>query len=175
MQHTTKVRHMVLMALYTAISLTLFVAEAQIPFTPMIPGIKLGLSNIMTLIIITRYTKKDALTVMIIKIILGSLFSGQIMGLIYSLAGGVLCFSAMSISSWALRKNYLWFTSILGAVFHNTGQILAAAAVFRSWSVIYYYPFLIISAVITGLATGITASCILKRLKKPDECAASDQ
>lgn len=168
MRQHNNIRHMVLMSLFTAISLTIFVAEAQIPFTPMIPGIKLGLSNIITLVLITRYTRKDAFCVMSVKIILGSLFSGQFMSLIYSAAGGIVCFFAMSITSALLKKKSVWFTSITGAVFHNIGQIIAAAAVFRSWSVIYYLPFLIVSAVITGLITGITAQTVCERLDRLD-------
>ena len=84
-------RRMVLMGVLTAIGLTIFMLEAQIPPLTAIPGIKLGLANIVTLFALAVLGPKDALIILIMRVILGSVFSGQIMTLAYSMTGGVLC------------------------------------------------------------------------------------
>lgn len=77
-----------------------------------------------------------------------------------------MCFLAMSICNKIVKENALWFTSIAGALFHNIGQILIAMLILKSVNVIYYFPLLMISAVISGFLTGITAQMIIKKIKK---------
>ena len=161
----TKTKKIVRMSLFTAIALIIFVIEAQIPFVPIIPGIKLGLANIVTLILISCFTYKEAFTVLIIRIILGSIFSGQMVCFFYSLSGGIFCFIAMAISSKLLKRSNMWFTSIIGGLFHNIGQMTAALIILRSWNVVYYFPVLIVSGIVTGFVVGVTAEIICKRIK----------
>lgn len=166
MYKSSSLKKMVLLSLMTTVSLIIFIIEAQIPLAVTIPGIKLGLANIVTLILINDFKKHEVATVLILRIILGSLFSGQIMTFFYSLSGGIMCFIAMSICNKILKENALWFTSIVGALFHNIGQILIAMIILKSVNVIYYFPLLMISAVISGFLTGITAQMIIKKIKK---------
>ncbi|MGN0592691.1 MAG: Gx transporter family protein [Ruminococcus sp.] len=156
-------KHLVRMGLYTAIALTIFMVEAQIPsIAPSIPGIKLGLSNIVTLFLLTCESKRDAVMVLLVRILLGSFFVGQMMTLLYSLAGGLLSFLVMALCSTIFQKKVLWFTGIAGGVFHNIGQILAAAALMQTTAVFAYLPVLILCGMGTGLFNGLAAAFSVK-------------
>lgn len=161
---TNKLQHMLVLAIFTAISLIIFIVEAQIPMPIHIPGFKLGLSNIITLVLLAKFTRKDAFMVMLLRVILGSVFSGQILSLFYSLAGGILSFIAMSVLFWLFKNRHIWFVSIVGAVFHNLGQIAVAMLIFDTVYVAYYFVVLAFLGIVTGLTTGITAELICKRM-----------
>ena len=83
------IRKMVMLSLYAAIALALFVLEAQIPIPVAIPGVKLGLANVVTLLVLTQYRARDAFAVLVVRILLGSMFGGQMVGFLYSMAGGL--------------------------------------------------------------------------------------
>ena len=159
-------RKMTLLALFTTIALTIFILESAIPPLVPIPGIKLGLANIVTLILIVNGTWRDALCVLLMRIVLGSIFAGQMMSFFYSLAGGLLCLLIMALLHRFLGEKLLWFTSIFGAIAHNMGQIMVAMIVLGSAYVLYYVPFLVLSAIITGLFTGLCAQFLHGRLPK---------
>lgn len=133
------------------------------PVVP-IPGIKLGLSNAVTLTAIYLLGKRDAGIILFLRILLGSLFAGNISSLIFSLCGGTLCYIIMCLLS-KMPKDKIWVVSIFGAVAHNMGQILAAIFVMKSIAVLWYFPYLLISAVITGLFTGILSQLTFKKIK----------
>jgi hypothetical protein len=92
-----KVRKTLILAIFTAAALIIFLVEAQIPVIIAVPGIKLGLSNIIVLITLYFYGRKEAAAVLALKIILGSVFSGQLMSFLYSAAGGLLCLVVMAL------------------------------------------------------------------------------
>ena len=154
------------LALLTAIALTIFMVEAQIPALTTVPGVKLGLANIVTVYVMFSMGPGDALLVLSGRVFLGAVFSGQMMTLIYSAAGGFLSWCALIWLRKLLTRNQIWLASPVAAVFHNLGQLLAAAAVLRSWAVMAYLPYLIIAAVIAGLFTGIAAQALLRRLER---------
>ena len=145
------------LALLTAIALTIFMVEAQIPALTTIPGVKLGLANIVTVYTMFVLGPGDALLVLSARVFLGAVFSGQMMTLIYSAAGGVLSWCVLCLLRKLLTEEQIWLASPVAAVFHNLGQLLAAAAVMRSWAVMAYLPYLVIAAVLAGLFTGIAA------------------
>lgn len=145
----------------TALSLVIFIIEAQIPIT--IPGIKLGLANIITLIAIVKCGKRNALTILLLRIFLGSIFTGNILSLTYSIVGGITAYFAM-IVIFSVFKNIV-ASSICGAVLHNIGQLAAAVILSHTIQIIYYLPVLIISGILTGLITGLIALYSLKHLK----------
>lgn len=153
------------LALLTAVALTIFMAEAQLPVIP-VPGVKLGLANIVTVYAMFSLGPGDALLVLAGRVFLGAVFSGQPMTLIYSAAGGFLSWCALCLLKKLLTREQIWLASPVAAVFHNLGQLLAAAAVMRTWAVMAYLPYLIIAAVIAGLFTGIAAQALIKRLNK---------
>lgn len=156
-------KRITLIAMLTAFALTIFIVEAQIPPLVPIPGIKLGLANIITLFAIMTIGRKDAFIIMILRVILGSVFAGNMMSCLYSLAGGLVCFAAMALTRNIFKQNMIWCISIIGAIGHNIGQILVAIALTNTIQIAWYLPVLIISAVMTGLFTGLVAQYTLKR------------
>ena len=161
-----RVRRITLLALLTAIALTIFMAEAQIHALPPIPGVKLGLANIVTVYVMFALGPGDALLVLSARIFLGAAFAGQPMTLIYSAAGGGVSWCALCLRRKVLTREHIWLASPVAAIFHNLGQLLAAAAVLRSWAVMAYLPYLIIAAVLAGLFTGIAAQTLIRRLDR---------
>ena len=157
------IKKMTALAMFSVIALTIFTAESMIgPIVP-IPGIKLGLANIVTLLVLVLYGPKEALFVLIL---LGSMFGGQMISFFYSLSGGILCWLVMSLISALLKKKFLVLISMCGAAAHNIGQILAAIVITHSISVVAYLPVLMLSAMITGFFTGLAAQVCSKRLQK---------
>ena len=140
------VKHLVMLALFTTMALTIFVVEAQIPVPVPIPGVKLGLANVITLIVLVVYRPRDAFAVLVLRILLGSIFTGTPVSLLYSLTGGILCFLGMALLCKLLQKKHLWFISIVGAVLHHVGQILAAIAVMQELSTQETYELLLLAA-----------------------------
>ena len=152
------------LALLTAIALTIFLVEAQLPALTAIPGIKLGLANIVTVYAVFDLGPGDALLVLSGRVFLGAVFSGQMMTLIYSAAGGFLSWCVLCLLRKLLTGEQIWLASPVAAVFHNLGQLLAAATVLRSWAVMAWLPYLIIAAILAGLFTGVAAQALLRRL-----------
>ena len=150
MKKTFDVKRLTTLALLTTIALTIFVVESAIPTLVPIPGVKLGLANIVTLFVLKRYKFSDAAIVLAMRIILATIFTGQAVSFIYSVSGGFLCLIVMAAVNKLLRGQY-----IFGAVSHNAGQILAAFFILRLSGIFAYMPFLVISGVITGLFTGL--------------------
>lgn len=161
-----KLKQLITNALLTAIALTIFMIEAQIPAPIPIPGIKLGLANIITVFAIFVYTPKDALLILFVRIFLGSVFSGQISTILYSGAGGLLCFLSMLMVKKILTDQQLWVASIIGAIFHNIGQIIVAVLVTSTIGILVYLPILMVSGIAAGLFTGLCTQVLYKKLLK---------
>lgn len=159
-------KRLVLLAMYTTISLTIFMIEAALPGIAPIPGIKLGLANIITLFVLVTMSAKDATLVLFVRIIMAALFAGQFVSLIYSICGGFLCLITMSFINRILCNKYVFVTSICGAVAHNIGQICAAYFVLKLYGIWVYVPYLIISGIVTGLITGLICHFILQKLPR---------
>lgn len=154
------------LALFIAIALTIFVLENQIPIPIAIPGVKLGLANIVTLYLINQHSTKEALLVFIVRVILGSIFAGQMMSFAYSLVGGLLSLSIMTLINKIQKGENVWFTSVFGGIFHNIGQIIVAIIVLGSTNVIYYLSVLGICGIVTGLFNGLIVQTFIKSIKK---------
>lgn len=152
------------LALLTAIALTIFMAEAQLPVLP-IPGVKLGLANIVTVYAMFALGPRDALLVLSSRVFLGAVFSGQMMTLFYSGAGGLLSWSVLALLRRPLGRERIWLASPVSALFHNLGQLLAAAGIARSWAVLAYLPYLVLAGCAAGLFTGVAAQALACRLK----------
>ena len=160
------VRKLTHMAVITAVALTIFVLEAQLPpLVPMIPGVKLGLANVVTVYAIFALGSGPAAMILLARVVLGSLFAGG-STIFYSLAGGVCCFLAMALLRLVMTEKQMWACSALGAAAHNIGQLAAAALLSGTWGVFAYLPILLVSGVITGLFTGLCAQFLLFRLRK---------
>lgn len=159
-----KTKRLAELALLTAAALIIFIIELRIPDLFPVPGAKLGLANIITVYAVYRYSAKETAMVVFSRVLLGSVFGGNISAVIYSMAGAVLCLAGMLALRKVITAEYIWLSSIFGAVLHNTGQMAAAVAVMRSFAVVSYYPFLLVTGCIAGAFTGICARLILKRL-----------
>ena len=159
-------RRITLLALLTAIALTIFMVEAQLPVLIPIQGVKLGLANIITVYAVFVLGPGDALLILVARVFLGAVFSGQMMTLLYSMGGGLLAWLAMVLLRRALTRRQIWLCSPVAAVFHNIGQLLVAAGVMKTWVVMAYLPYLLLSGIVTGLFTGLCAQFLINHLEK---------
>ena len=159
-----KVKRLTELALLTALALIIFVIELQIPNPVPGPGVKLGLANIITVFAVYHYRAKEVFLIVFVRILLGSFFSGNMMALMYSMVGGILCLLGMLGFKHILTERYMWICSVLGAVLHNIGQITVACLV-AGWGLLAYLPFLLVSGCIAGAFTGLCAQIIIRRTK----------
>lgn len=161
----SKAKKIAFCALMIALALALSYAERFIPLQLVIPlpGIKLGLANVVTLVALYRLKGRYALAILVPRCILGALFGGGITGLLFSLAGGLLALLVMSLSK-RVSIFSVYGVSILGAAAHNIGQIGAAMMLLRSVYVAAYLPWLLIVAIVTGILTGSLGSGVLHAL-----------
>lgn len=156
-----KTRQITQLGLLLSVSLVLGYLESLLPVMAAVPGVKLGLANIVTMLILYRLGGKQAFLIMLLRVVIaGFLYSGVI-GIAYGLAGGVCCIVVM-----ACLKRIPVFSvlgvSMAGAVFHNVGQILVAAVVMENAGIIYYLPVLCISGVLSGLIIGFLSHLVIK-------------
>ena len=158
-----KTKRITRLALLTAIALTIFLVEAQIPALVPIPGIKLGLANVVTVFTVYALGSKDGCLVLAARIFLGAVFAGNMNALIFSLLGG---FSAMLVMILLSKSRHLsiYGVSVGGAAAHNCGQITAACLTLGSMAPLYYLPILLGASLITGAVTGVAAACLFRAL-----------
>lgn len=150
---------------YIALALILSYVEALIPISFGVPGIKLGLANLIIVIVLYKSRRiTDAFIISVIRIILSGFMFGNMFAIIYSLAGGILSLLVMvflkSKGSFSLVG-----VSIAGGVFHNIGQLIVAMIVVETYKISFYLPVLLIAGLITGALIGVVAGEILKRIK----------
>ncbi len=151
------------LGLFLALALICSYVESLFPFSFGIPGMKLGLTNIVVIMMLYRMGVRSALTVSVLRIFLAGLLFGNLFSILYSLAGGLLSFVCML----ALKKSgkcRIVSVSVVGGATHNLGQIFMAAAVVENRSLLYYYPVMLLAGVLTGGLIGIAAQEILLRL-----------
>ncbi len=157
-------RKLTQLALYTALSLAIFALESVIPPLAPIPGIKLGLANIITLVLLERYSPRDAFLVLLCRILLSALLFGQALSLLYSLAGGLAALLVQMCLRKRLGRRHLCLVGAFGGLFHNLGQLLAALLVTGTLGVLAYLPHLVLAGILAGLFTGLCASFLLQKL-----------
>lgn len=161
-----KVRRLVFLGLLTAAALTIFLVEAQIPLPIPVAGVKLGLANVVTLFALCLLGPWDALAVLLLRCVLGSLLSGQVSALLYSLGGGLLSWAVMVPARKITTDRQIFAVSILGAMVHNLGQILVAVAVTATPGLFVYLPLLLASGIVTGAFTGLAAQSLTAHLRR---------
>lgn len=147
---------------FTSLALILSYVELLIPINFGIPGMKLGLANLLVVILLYKCGPRDALLLSVIRILLSGLIFGNMFSIFYSLGGGLLSLAVM-----VFLKKTGQFTvagiSIGGGASHNVGQLLVAMLVVQTYQVGYYLPVLLIAGVITGAVIGILSAEVLKR------------
>ena len=160
-----KTKKLALMALLTAIALTIFVVENQLPAPVPIPGVKLGLANIITLVTMLLLGKKEAGAVLLVRVLMGAMFAGSPSTLLFSAAGGLLAWLVMCLTVGLFGEKQLWIVSALAGLAHNAGQLLTCALVVKTPGVFAYAPILAVSGVITGVFTGLAAMYLIRALR----------
>ena len=150
-------------ALLTSLALIFSYVEAIIPYNPAIPGIKLGIANVVTIIALYKFGWKDAACISALRIVLAGLLFNGVFGMLYSLAGALVSFVGMLL----LKRSKLFSivgVSMVGGVLHNLGQLLVAAALIEDLRIFFYFPVLLFSGIVSGIAIGIAATLILRKI-----------
>ena len=161
----SKTSQLTICALLISVALVLSYMERFIPLQMLIPlpGIKLGLANIVTVMALYFFGERHAFTILVLRCVLGSVFGGGISGLAFSLTGGLLAMTTMSIVR-RIGLFSVYGVSVLGAAAHNIGQILVAMFLMNSVYVAGYLPYLLAVSVFTGMATGAACAGVFKAL-----------
>ena len=155
-----------LLSICLALSLMLFFVELRLPFVAAVPGFKLGLANIVTVAALRLFRAREALLLLVLRIVLSAAFAGSLPALSFSLAGGLLALSVGVLLLRAAPRVPLALLGIAGALSHNVGQLLAASFWLGTLDVFYYAPALFALALVTGAATGFLAQEVLRRMGK---------
>jgi len=164
-------RKITLMAILTAVALIIFIIEALIPIPVPVPGVKLGLANAVTLFALfsnKKLTTLNVLAILLCRILLGAIYIGRPIAILYSLAGGLLAFAAQVVMKKFVSEKQIWVCGAVGAVFHNIGQISAAVLITGTPAIVIYLPVLMVAGIFTGVLTGIIAQFSLTRIKQQD-------
>ena len=158
-----KTRKIALLGLLTAIALTIFMIEAQIPPVVPLPGVKLGLSNIVTVFTVFAIGPGEGAALLACRVFLGAVFAGNFSTIFYSASGGALAILVTIGLRKILKENQLWAAGCLGAIAHSVGQMIAAIAITRTAGLLVYLPVTIVISIFTGLFTGLCAQFLVKR------------
>ena len=156
-----KVKKLTVMALLCAIALTIFMVEAQIPALVPLPGIKMGLSNIVTVFAVFVMGPAEAAAILFARIFLGAVFAGN-----YSAAGGLCAIGVTILLRKILTEKQMWVAGCIGAVAHSIGQMAMAVLITGTPGLLVYLPIMIVCSIITGLFTGLCAQVLADRGKK---------
>ena len=157
------VKKLVTLALLSAIALTIFMVEAQIPALVPIPGVKLGLANIVTVFTVFALGAKEGTAVLFVRIFLGAVFAGNFSTILYSAAGGFCAIAVTILLRKLLTKKQLWVAGCLGAVAHSIGQMAMAVLLTETPGLLLYLPVMVGVSIVTGLFTGLCAQFLINR------------
>lgn len=160
-----KPRKVAFLGLSIALAMILSFVESQIPVFTAVPGMKVGLPNLVMVFLLYRAGWKETVVVSVIRVVLVSLLFGNLQSLIFSIAGALLSLTGMIL----LQKTKLFSpitVSVVGGVLHNVGQIIAACLWTGTAQIAYYLPVLFISGICAGVVIGLISGLLLKRLEK---------
>ncbi|WP_409969985.1 Gx transporter family protein [Bengtsoniella intestinalis] len=159
-------KQIALCGMLTALALGLSYVESAFPLLLVIPlpGVKLGLANLVTVFALYALGAQPALLILIARCVLGGIFAGNLNALLYSLLGGLVAMCVMIVLS-RLPKLSIYGVSIGGAAGHNCGQILAAVITLGNTAPLYYLPFLLLISLATGAVTGLLAGLLFQALR----------
>ena len=160
-----KARRVAFLSLSISLAMILSFVESQIPALVAIPGIKVGLPNIVMVFLLYRVGWKETVTVSLIRIFLVSLLFGNVQTLTFSIAGALVSLAGMILLKKTDRFSCI-AVSIVGGILHNVGQIIAACFWTQTAEMAYYLPVLLISGTIAGTVIGILAGMMVKRLQR---------
>ena len=158
-----KTKKLTLLALLSAIALTIFMVEAQIPALVPIPGVKVGLANIVTVFAVFALGPKEGASVLFVRIFLGAVFAGNFSTIFYSAAGGACAIGVTILLKKILTTKQLWVAGSMGAVAHSIGQMAVAIVLTGTPGLIVYLPVMIVISIVTGCFTGLCAQFLVNR------------
>ena len=148
---------------FTALALIFSYVESLIPIQLGIPGVKLGLANLIIVIALYKMRLSEVFLLSIVRILLSGFLFGNYFSILYSLAGGLLSLAVMALLKKAGDFSVMGI-SMAGGVSHNVGQLVVAMLVVETFSVGYYLPVLLVAGLVTGFLIGVAAGEMLKRL-----------
>ncbi len=148
---------------FLALALVCSYVESLIPISFGIPGVKLGLTNIVVILMLYTIGAKDAILISVLRIILAGFMFGNAFSIVYSLAGGILSFVVMLLLKNTGKLKIL-SVSVAGGISHNVGQLIVAALIVENYNILFYVPVLIIAGIITGFLIGLLAGEIVLRI-----------
>ena len=163
----SRTQKLALRAMLVAVAFVLSWLESQIPTFVAVPGVKLGLTNLVVLLALYRLGWPDALAINLLRIVLAGLTFGNLFSLWYSLAGGLLAGTGMIILKKCLHAR-LVTVSIVGGLLHNLGQLLVAVCILDSPSLFYYLVVLWIAGAVAGTAVGLLCVPVVRMFSAPD-------
>ena len=161
-----KAKKLTMLALLSAIALSIFVVELQIPPIVPLPGVKLGLCNIVTVFAVFALGPVEGCCVLFVRVFLGAVFSGNFATIAYSAAGGGCAILVTIILRHILKRDQLWLAGCLGAMAHSVGQMAAAILISGTPSIIIYLPALLVCSIFAGSFTGLCAQILVNRGEK---------
>ena len=160
-----KLKDLTRMALLTAIALTIFMVESKLPGLAPVPGIKLGLSNIVTVWAVFTMGPGKAAAILFCRVFLGAVFSGQMSTILYSGAGGFCAIAVTIASRHFLTQQQIWIAGVLGSIAHCIGQMAMAVLLTSTPGLVAYLPWMVIVGIFTGAFTGKCAQYLTERLR----------
>ena len=153
--------------LLIALALILSYVESLLPVFVAVPGVKMGLPNIVILFALYTLGVKDAAVISLIRVVLAGALFGSVFSMLYSAAGAVLSLAVMAVLMKTKRFSPVG-VSVAGGVAHNAGQIIVAILVTETAQIIFYLPVLCISGIAAGVLIGVAGGMIIERLKRED-------
>ncbi len=159
-------RRITLSAMLAALALIFSYIEMILPFNPGIPGVKLGLANLVVIVALYRMSPSYAITINVVRVLMAGLLFSGLFGMLYSLAGSLCSFLIMYLC-WKSKLFSVLGVSLAGGVFHNLGQLAVAAFAVSNSRIFLYFPMLIFSGMAAGIIVGIGAYILIGRL--PDQ------
>lgn len=162
--NSKKGRNIALFGMMVALAFTFSYLESLIPFNFGIPGVKLGLANLVVVVALYTMKPSEAFFIAITRIFLAGLTFGNVYSLAYSICGGVLSYIVMLFAK--KTKLSIVGVSMLGGICHNIGQIIVAAIIMKTVRIAYYLPVLLVAGLLTGLLLGVISKLITDRVKK---------
>lgn len=153
------------LGMFSTLALILGWLESLLPVVPFAPGVKIGLANLVSLLVLYRFGWKEAACVNMLRIGLSAVLFGNIALLLYSLAGAILSLITMCLLKKTDKFSIVGI-SVAGAVMHNLGQIIVAAFLMENGVILYYLPILAVSGVIAGVLVGLAGAFLHKHLPK---------
>lgn len=160
-----KVKNVAILGLCVALAIIMSYIESLFPLNFAVPGIKMGLANIVIIFLLYRMGFGAACVVSLIRVFLVSLLFGNVMMMAYSIAGAVLSLGLMFLLKKSGKFSVVG-VSIAGGVAHNAGQIIMAIILLGAKQIAYYLPVLAVTGTVTGVLIGIAASIVIKRVKR---------